>query len=64
MYESEDENENENEYTMSQVTDELNELDKKMENFVEFITNRHNINLKTELELYKTEQEKNKIVRW
>ena len=57
MYESEDENE----YTISQVKDELKELDKNMENFVKFIIGRHNINLKTELELYKTEQEKIKI---
>ena len=51
MYGSEDDSE----YTISQITDELYKLNKRMTDLVEFVIGRHSINLKDELELYKTE---------
>ena len=49
MYKSEEEHE----YTISDIKKELYKLNQNFENLVKFIIDKHNINLNTELELYK-----------
>ena len=49
MYKSEEEHE----YTISDIKKELYKLNQDFENLVKFIIDKHNINLNTELELYK-----------
>ena len=53
MYKSEEEQT----YTISDIKKELYKLNQNFENLVKFIIDKHNINLNTELELYKIEIE-------